>query len=66
MEPHTNAVKFNLFTTCSLLIHRVRITAYPETPASSGNPLIGVDWVINQPSDLQELGRAVTKLLPKP
>lgn len=44
----------------------VMITAYPETLASSGNPLVGVDLLISKPFDWQELRHAITKLLPKP
>lgn len=43
----------------------VMITAYPETMAASGNPLLGVDLVVAKPFDLQELRRAVAKLLTK-
>ena len=43
----------------------VMITAYPETLASSGNALVGVDLVISKPFDLQEFRRAVSKLLMK-
>jgi CheY-like chemotaxis protein len=42
------------------------ITAYPETLASSGNPLVGVELLLSKPFDLQELRDAVSKLLPKP
>jgi CheY-like chemotaxis protein len=41
------------------------VTAYPETLASSGNPLEGVDLVISKPFDLQEFRRAVFRLLTK-
>ena len=43
----------------------VMVTAHPETLASSGNPLVGVDLVISKPFDLQELRSAVSKLLTK-
>ncbi len=42
------------------------ITAYPETLAASGNPLVGVDLVLSKPFDLQELRRAVARLQTRP
>jgi CheY-like chemotaxis protein len=44
----------------------VMITGYPETLASTHNPLVGVDLVISKPFDSPELCQAVTKLLARP
>jgi CheY-like chemotaxis protein len=41
------------------------ISAYPETLAFSGNPLVGVDLVMGKPLNWQELRDAVGKLLRK-
>jgi CheY-like chemotaxis protein len=38
------------------------MTAFPEMLASSGNPLVGVDWVIHKPFGLQEPRQAIAKL----
>jgi len=42
----------------------VMITAYAEMLQASGNPLPGVDWVISKPFLLEDLRRAVAKVLP--
>jgi CheY-like chemotaxis protein len=39
------------------------ITAYAEVLQSGGVPLAGVDLVISKPFDLQEMRRAIAKLL---
>jgi CheY-like chemotaxis protein len=42
----------------------VMITAYAEMLKSSGNPMTGVDFLISKPFLLEDLRRAITKVVP--
>src|SRR5215472_1662652 len=42
----------------------VMITAYAEMLKSSGNPMAGVDFLISKPFLLEDLRRAITKVVP--